>query len=466
MNVFNRIAQWNQTQHMLMGASLLRIAYGTILLYMYLMHYAQRAFLWGPHGIYTLEDSRVDAWFNTSFSLYHLHASPLYFEIIFHAGILVTLWFIIGYKGRIASIVQFIFAWSLFARNSVILDGGDNIMSLLLVYLLFANMTAYFSVDSYLKQRRGEPTQITVPPGFAHMRMRNLFHNLAILACMLQVCIMYFTSGLHKVMGELWQNGTAIYYILQVNEYTHPFFQQLISSSELLIVAATYATIVVQIAYPFLLVNHRTRYVVMAGVVGMHVGIAVVMGLFTFSFVMIANQLLFLRDREYNAISQFTKRCVERIKQRWQRKNEQVSDPVREGVVSAKISVFYDGWCPVCRKSMTRLQKWDRSNQLVFHSFREKEVLTRYQLDFERAEKRMITREERSGRMYEGIESVWLIARKLPVLWLFVPVLWIAMVLGFGQRIYDFLAERRAIIPVGSCEEEACEWQESERHIP
>ncbi|MDR6225754.1 DCC1-like thiol-disulfide oxidoreductase family protein [Desmospora profundinema] len=462
--MFDRIADWNRQKHMLMGASLIRIAFGFIILYIYGMHYAQRRFLWGPEGMYDFADFRADTMIAWTFSLYQLHPSPLYFEIVFHLGMLAALWFIFGYKGRIAAIVNFVFVWSLFTRNGIILDGGDNVMRILLVFLLFANTTAYFSVDRHLRQKRGIPASELSPPGFSHMRLSNLIHNLAILACIVQVCMMYLTSGFHKVMGEVWQNGTALYYILQVGEYTHPFFRDLIFSSDFLIVTGAYATVLVQVAFPFLLFNRYTKYVAMAGVIGMHLGIAVVMGLFTFSFIMIANQLLMLRDREYKKMIAFFDRRVGRVKAYLRRKGTRVPVPGKEPVGDLRaVTVFYDGWCPFCQRSMQRLQRWDWLHRLSFLSFRDPEVIEQYGLDPERLEQRMHTRQVRNGRVEEGIHSVWVIARQVPLLWGMVPFLWLATVMGVGQWVYDWIAARRTVIPVGGCDGAGCEWTPMEK---
>ncbi|MCG6197984.1 HTTM domain-containing protein, partial [Anoxybacillus sp. LAT_38] len=63
-------------------------------------------------------------------------------------------------------------------------------------------------------------------------------------------------------MGEVWHNGTAVYYILQVDEYSHPFFQNLILQNDFLIVLSTYASVIVKLAFPFLLFNRCTKYLI------------------------------------------------------------------------------------------------------------------------------------------------------------------------------------------------------------
>ncbi len=123
--------------------------------------------------------------------------------------------------------------------NVLISDGGDNIMRLVLFYLLFANTTAYFSADADAYWRRRPLVEHTM-----WYKIKAVLHNFAVLFCIINLCIMYLTSGLYQVMGEVWHNGTAVYYILQVDEYSHPFFQNLILQNDFLIVLSTYASVI------------------------------------------------------------------------------------------------------------------------------------------------------------------------------------------------------------------------------
>ncbi len=53
-------------------------------------------------------------------------------------------------------------------------------------------------------------------------RVLGIVHNLGLLAIVTQLCIVYMTAGLMKVQGEMWRDGTALYYILQVDEGVVP----------------------------------------------------------------------------------------------------------------------------------------------------------------------------------------------------------------------------------------------------
>ncbi|WP_157911765.1 hypothetical protein [Alteribacter populi] len=76
----------------------------------------------------------------------------------------------------------------------------------------------------------------------AFMKYKGLLHNLAVIACGAQLIILYFVSGLglYQTMGGMWHEGTAIYYITQVEQYYIPsFIGNLVLSSEVLMVGHT-----------------------------------------------------------------------------------------------------------------------------------------------------------------------------------------------------------------------------------
>ncbi|MBS7531695.1 HTTM domain-containing protein [Hazenella sp. IB182353] len=148
--------------------------------------------------------------------------------------------------------------------------------------------------------------------------LSNSLHNLAVATTILQLCFLYLSSGLHKVMGEMWTNGTALYYILQVGEYTHPFFQRIISSSDIILMISAYSAIFIQLSFPFLLLNRYTKYIAMFNIIALHTGIAIIMGLFTFSAIMISIQFLMLSDGEYKKAFAYISLSATKVKQKFQ----------------------------------------------------------------------------------------------------------------------------------------------------
>jgi hypothetical protein len=307
---FNRLSafvSWAAKDRFLIGTSILRIVFGIIILYNYLMHYFQRYLLFSDVGI-TDYDPAI-------FSLYNFSASLLYFDIVYHLGILVTILFILGYRGRVVSILTFVFYFSLYQRIGYIGDGGDNLMRIILFFMMFTNNTAHFSLDRRRKKRRRFPKKT-----FGKL-LNSTIHNYAVAACVIQLCLVYYISAFYQVMGEKWNSGTALYYISQVESYSLPLFSAISENHLYLSIILTYATIVIKLAFPLLIFNRITKIISVLAMFAFHLGILFGMGLLTFSLIMISVEFLLFTDKEYKQyyckIRSLIKAFTGGIKNRW-----------------------------------------------------------------------------------------------------------------------------------------------------
>lgn len=73
----------------------------------------------------------------------------------------------------------------------------------------------------------------------------------------MQVSIVYVTSAIYQIMGETWNNGTALYYISQVKTVAMPFLESLVSQHIYLSVVICYSSVLLKIAFPFLIINKK-----------------------------------------------------------------------------------------------------------------------------------------------------------------------------------------------------------------
>jgi predicted DCC family thiol-disulfide oxidoreductase YuxK len=439
LNIWQRFIDWTSQDRLLIGASVFRILAGMTILYQYLINYHQRHYLFGPEAAWPYDVFAARIQQSGSFSLYAINPSLPWFEFVFHLGIIVTTLWVIGWRTRLMTVLAYAFYWSAQERTPVLWDGGDNIMSLVFIYAFFANLGAHFSFDAARLRRARER-------GGLLQKALSMTHNAALLAFALQLCLLYGVSGLYKVQGEMWQNGTALYYIMRVDEFNWRGVSELVYTNAFLMTAGTYATVAFQVAFPFLFfMNRYTRLFALAMGFGFHLSIGAFMGLVTFSAFMISVELALITDNEYRSfrrrLSNFFGRLAQRVVNVWGRMTQSPRlEPVR-------IKVFYDGWCPFCRQSIERLRSLDTLSLLEPISFREPGVLAQYNLDAERLEARIHARTARVT--VEGIDAMTLIAMRLPLLWPTVPLLWVAVRLGVGQQVYDWIAARRTIIPSG-----------------
>ena len=282
------------SKHRCIGVAMLRIALGLVTTVYFALHIRQRNLLWGPNGVLpTIDASRMmssgHAW-----SLYQIFPSAAGAEALYWTSLAVAAAFTLGYRANILKWPFLILTWSTYQRNWLAIDGGENLLVLLMVYLLFADLSALS-----LNSSQVSPSYNTKD---AHW-ISAMLHNAAVTACLAQVAMLYFVSAFFKVHSKVWVNGTAIYYILRTDSFSLPGVTEHLVRSATFVTGATYATILFELAYPWLVWQHRFRYLITVGAVFLHFGIAVLMGLPWFSLTMISVHVLLFRDSEYEQLA-------------------------------------------------------------------------------------------------------------------------------------------------------------------
>ncbi|MGW0465023.1 HTTM domain-containing protein [Streptomyces sp. NPDC003027] len=125
--------------------------------------------------------------------------------------------------------------------------------------------------------------------------LANLAHNATLVVIMAEVCLIYATAGWYKIQGSRWQDGTALYYPLELDYFTPwPALSDLLGSSGVMVMVLTYGTVLVQVAFPFTLFNRKVKNVLLVAMMLEHAGIAVLLGLPVFSLAMISADAVFL----------------------------------------------------------------------------------------------------------------------------------------------------------------------------
>ncbi|ATL65979.1 HTTM domain-containing protein [Nocardia terpenica] len=292
----------------LYGSALVRIGIGTTILYICLANYAARHLFWGADNPWSPDLFRADT--SRPIGLYTLASSGVWFEVLFHGQILLTLLYIVGYRGRIVAPLFCIATFALLQRNSLILSGGENLFMAITPFLAVLDGTRRLSLDRVIARRRGPRRVLRDSPLVV---LGTVAHNAAVLAIAVQVCIVYFMAGMYKVAGPLWRSGEAVYYIMGVPLFGSSGVHAFLADHLLILSAVTYFTVVLQVGFPVLVLVRRTRPFVIAAAIAFHVGIAVVMALPQFALIMISAELIFCDDKHYRALSRLLRpRSAER----------------------------------------------------------------------------------------------------------------------------------------------------------
>lgn len=303
----------------LYAASVLRIGYGLLYLLLLLREFPHRAEIWGPGSAWTpaLAHQLFDqtGWF----SILTLSDSRIYFELCYVLALVTAVLFMVGWRTRVLSVLFAVVVTSFHARAIFMTDGGDNLVLLMALYLVLTACGRRWSLDARRNRlkavRAGNTPERPRSPFARQLRearttLITVVHNCGMFVIAAQVCFLYGSAGLYKVQGPSWSGGTALHYVLNLELFRPwPVLSHFVDEHALVVAIAGYVTVLLQVAFPFVLFG-RLKYPVLAMLLGMHIGIAVLMGLPLFSGAMIVADAVFLPDRFYAFLPGLCRRAM------------------------------------------------------------------------------------------------------------------------------------------------------------
>jgi hypothetical protein len=201
-----------------------------------------------------------------------------------HALLVLSLLLLcLGIGGRLTALIAAFLQISFLQRNYAIAFGADQIGTIFTLYLAFTNSCARLSLLHLWKKAREVPRLDLLTPVFYRLLQ-------------IQLCVIYAFSGFEKLKGLSWWDGTALWTVFANSQmvvtdmtWTRHF--------PLIIATITFSTIAFEVYFTPLVWNQKTRkYVLGAGVL-FHLGIAVIMALYSFAVVMISPYFLFLSEQ-------------------------------------------------------------------------------------------------------------------------------------------------------------------------
>ncbi|MFI6334352.1 HTTM domain-containing protein [Streptomyces sp. NPDC050535] len=300
----------------LYAAAVLRIGYGFLYLVFLLREFPHRDEIWGPGSPWTPEMARQLFGQTGWASILTLSDNRAYFEACYALALITSVLFLLGWRTRVVSVLFAVVVASFHARAIFMTDGGDNLILLMALYLACTACGRHWSLDARRNRLRaadGKTARTPTGRGTADLRhsrqtVTAVLHNCGMFVIAAQVCFLYGSAGLYKVQGGSWGNGTALHYVLNLDLFRPwPEISLLADEHDVLIAIACYLTVLVQVAFPFVLFG-RLKYPVLTLLLGMHLGIAVLMGLPLFSSAMIVADAVFLPDRFYRSLGRLWRR--------------------------------------------------------------------------------------------------------------------------------------------------------------
>ncbi|MEB8342795.1 HTTM domain-containing protein [Streptomyces endophyticus] len=323
-------------------SAVIRIGFSATWLLFLLREFPHRQEMYGPDGPWSWGMAQQLTEDNHAFSALMWSDGQGWFELVYIVAVVSSALLMLGWRTRTMSVVFMIGVLSLQNRSVFMGDGGDNVIHLMSIYLVFTRCGQVWSLDARRARRGGTDDRFGIvlwwvmglvlaamtftgkvgggwllffwgmwaaqavwwsvnrrdPQGESRLLcdvVANLLHNAGLLVVMVEACLIYATAGWYKIQGSRWQDGTAVYYPLHLDYFSPwPALGELLTTFGPMVLLVTYGTVAVQVAFPFTVFNRRLKNVLLVFMMLEHAVIAVVLGLPFFSLAMIAADAVFL----------------------------------------------------------------------------------------------------------------------------------------------------------------------------
>lgn len=430
----SKIEKWNKfwfdpTSPTPMG--LFRIALGLVVLQCLLIHLWPDWYLYfSDHSIIPIDSMITHYWVNGTDHYFDLmlllppgdQPKIIFFWVVVVAAVFMTL----GLFTRTSTTIVFLGLLSLDSHFQLNQNAGDNFVRIACLLTAFSQAGKAFSLDNLIKSLREDWRVTGFRPPLSAPWAQRMF--------MVQLAVVYYHTWICKMMGERWNDGTAVYYATRYDDiirFPVPFLFDNLLVCQIL----TWGTLVIEFALFTLIWVKPLRYWVILAGLSLHLGIEYSMNLPMFEWMFIFSYLTFIYPEDLT-------RVMDRIKAFLV---EKYGPPT---------PVLFDGDCVFCVRAVGFLHRLDIFGRIEFLDFKDSEVCEKLNVPIDRAEKEMLFKGDKGW--VGGFEAFRSMALRLPGFWLAVPFLWIPGVSLVGQAVYSLIAANRKAILGGTCDERVC----------
>lgn len=192
---------------------------------------------------------------------------------------------LLGYQKRFMGILLYFISANLYLNTGQLQNGGTNLLLIVLFYLIFVNEDADQSKNSRIRIIDISCT------------------NFAFLTIQIQVCILYLVSAVSKLYGSHWLDGSALYYIFNIDVYSTNWVQKHIANADWITIPLTYFTLFFQLAFPITVWIKKLKPLTLLIGFLFHLLIIFIMGITDFGLIMLIMYLPFVKRQNPNDAS-------------------------------------------------------------------------------------------------------------------------------------------------------------------
>lgn len=198
-----------------------------------------------------------------------------YYPLFIGLMITAVIWSFFSKRQFLPALIIYFCYSNFYFRNMLLQNGSGDLLHLQLFFLLLMDETAESRIGKFFPA------------------LSIALTNTAFLAAQLQLILVYVVSGIYKLQGTHWIDGTAMSYVFLNPTYSLPWLQQMVHHLPLLLKVLTWLILLFQLLFPLLIWNKQLKPFLLAFGIAMHLGIAFLMGIPDFGLLMLVMYLLF-----------------------------------------------------------------------------------------------------------------------------------------------------------------------------
>lgn len=240
--------------------------------------------LFGPHGIAPQQPGDPFYW-----DVFAIWPSERALLIGWAVLLVSSVALAIGWHSRLAALVVFVLILSFQHRDPWVWNSGDVAVRIEALILALSPCGAALSLDQ--ARRAGTFWSAQQRPQWSVRLLQ------------LQMSLIYLASALSKIKGSTWPQGTAVSYALRLPDLVLLSPPHWVTNSALLMNAASWGTLTVELSLAFLVWNRRLRPWVLAAGVVMHIVIMATIAVGFFTLAMFVLYLAFIPPEALQRLS-------------------------------------------------------------------------------------------------------------------------------------------------------------------
>lgn len=308
MSLSQLITWWNEfffKPQSPLPMAVFRILYGVLLLTALTVQFGPDLDFWyGPRGI--MPGDLATAYFTRqpTFNIIAIlgHNANL-IHIYFYTLVAAAFFLTIGLATRYSAFYCFFGLISLHNQNPFNINGGDNFLRLIPLYLALSQCGELLSVDRFIKQR------------WFPSLIKDEYWPWAQRFLQIQVAIIYWQASVAKLAGTQWIDGTAVYYATRLQDLAGlpiPY----IFDNQFLCSWLTWGALIIEVSLWTLIWVKELRYWVLLAGFLLHFGIDLSINLPVFEWLFICSYVCFIEPADLQRVFDFVTMRVKKILKR------------------------------------------------------------------------------------------------------------------------------------------------------